>query len=39
MKKYKGWFICLLIIFAVLSAAIALNMIYKGAAPTSLIFI
>lgn len=39
MKKYKGWFICLLIVFAVMSAAIAVNMIYRGAAPASLIFI
>lgn len=39
MKKYKAWLICLLAVFAVLSAAIALNAFYRGSVMTSLIFI
>ena len=39
MKKYKAWVICLLAVFAILSAAIAINTLYRGTALTSLIFI
>lgn len=39
MKKYRGWIICLIALFAIFSAAMALVFLTRGAALMTAVFV